>query len=145
MKISTKGRYGLRVMLDLAVHDEEGLIPLRDIAARQELSEKYLEQIMMLLARASLVRSARGAQGGYALARPADAITVGDVLRTTEGTLAPVDCASADAAGCPRAGDCVTREVWRRIADAVDGVVDAMTLADLRTLYQEKNPPDYCI
>ena len=100
MKISTKGRYGLRLMLDLAVHCDSGLVPLRDISARQEISEKYLEQIMMLLNRAGLVRSVRGSQGGYMLARPAESITVGDVLRTMEGSLAPVDCVAGDAPSC---------------------------------------------
>lgn len=145
MKISTKGRYGLRLMLDLAVHCENGLVPLRDISARQEISEKYLEQIMMLLNRAGLVRSVRGSQGGYALARPAAAITVGDVLRTMEGSLAPVDCVADGASGCAKAERCVTMEVWVKLREAVNQVVDSLTLADLAARYHEKNPPDYCI
>ena len=92
MKISTKGRYGLRLMVDLAVHYEQGLVPLKEIAVRQEISEKYLEQIMMQLNRSGLVRSVRGAQGGYCLAQPPESITVGAVLRVMEGSLAPVDC-----------------------------------------------------
>ena len=138
MKISTKGRYGLRLMLDLAVHCDSGLVPLRDISARQEISEKYLE-------RAGLVRSVRGSQGGYMLARPAESITVGDVLRTMEGSLAPVDCVAGDAPSCGMAETCVTIEVWRKLKDAIDQVVDSITLADLRERYHEKNPPDYCI
>lgn len=145
MKISTKGRYGLRLMLDLAVHCDSGLVPLRDISARQEISEKYLEQIMMLLNRAGLVRSVRGSQGGYMLARPAESITVGDVLRTMEGSLAPVDCVAGDAPSCGMAETCVTIEVWRKLKDAIDQVVDSITLADLRERYHEKKPPDYCI
>lgn len=145
MKISTKGRYGLRLMLDLAVHCDSGLVPLRDISSRQKISEKYLEQIMMLLNRAGLVRSVRGSQGGYMLARPAESITVGDVLRTMEGSLAPVDCVAGDAPSCGMAETCVTIEVWRKLKDAIDQVVDSITLADLRERYHEKNPPDYCI
>ena len=145
MKISTKGRYGLRLMLDLAVHCNGGLVPLRDISARQEISEKYLEQIMMLLNRAGLVRSVRGSQGGYTLARPAEQITVGDVLRTMEGSLAPVDCVVDGGAGCDMAETCVTMEVWAKLKAAVDGVVNSITLADMVERYLEKNPPDYCI
>ena len=145
MKISTKGRYGLRLMLDLAVHCNGGLVPLRDISARQGISEKYLEQIMMLLNRAGLVRSVRGSQGGYMLARPAKQITVGDVLRTMEGSLAPVDCVADGTAVCDMAETCVTMEVWAKLKAAVDGVVDSITLADMVERYHEKNPPDYCI
>lgn len=145
MKISTKGRYGLRLMVDLAVHYQQGLIPLKEIAVRQELSEKYLEQIMMQLNRSGLVRSVRGAQGGYSLAMdPAD-ITVGTVLRVMEGSLSPVDCIGCDAAGCERADQCVTVDVWRKLGEAIENVVDNITLADLREEYYRKNPPDYCI
>lgn len=145
MKISTKGRYGLRLMLDLAIHSGEGLIPLKDISSRQEISEKYLEQIIMLLNRASLVRSVRGSQGGYTLARPAKEITVGDVLRTMEGSLSPVDCVDDDGVNCELSSFCVTKEVWRKIKDAVENVVDHITLEDLVVSYNEKNAPDFCI
>lgn len=145
MKISTKGRYGLRLMLDLAVHNEEGLIPLKDISQRQEISEKYLEQIMMLLNRASLVRSVRGSQGGYTLSRSAKEITVGDVLRTMEGSLAPVDCVDDGGASCELSSSCVTKDVWCKIKEAIDGVVNNITLADLAEEYKSKNAPDYCI
>lgn len=145
MKISTKGRYGLRLMLDLAVHNDEGLIPLKDISQRQEISEKYLEQIMMLLNRASLVRSVRGSQGGYTLSRPAKDITVGDVLRTMEGSLSPVDCVDDDGANCEMAASCVTKDVWCKIKEAIDDVVDHITLSDLAEKYKSKNSPDYCI
>ena len=145
VKISTKGRYGLRLMVDLAVHYRQGLVPLKEIAVRQDLSEKYLEQIMMQLNRSGLVRSVRGAQGGYALAMdPAD-VTVGAVLQVLEGSLAPVDCIGCDATACDRMNRCVTVDVWRRLGAAIEGVVDSITLADLREEYYRKNPPDYSI
>lgn len=146
MKISTKGRYGLRLMVDLAVHYEQGLVPLKEIAVRQEISEKYLEQIMMQLNRSGLVRSVRGAQGGYCLAQPPESITVGAVLRVMEGSLAPVDCVSGEGGqGCDRMDRCVTVTVWQKLKEAVEGVVDAITLRDLANDYYRKNPPDYCI
>lgn len=145
MKVSTKGRYGLRLMVDLAIHREEGLVPLKEIAVRQDLSEKYLEQIMMQLNRSGLVRSVRGAQGGYTLAKlPAD-ITVGDILRVMEGSLAPVDCIECDTGSCNRTEQCVTMEVWRKLHAAIETVVDGISLADLVEDYHQKNPPDYCI
>ena len=145
MKISTKGRYGLRLMVDLAVHYQQGLVPLKEIAVRQDLSEKYLEQIMMQLNRSGLVRSVRGAQGGYTLAMDPAQITVGAVLRVMEGSLAPVDCIGCDAVACERMSQCVTVDVWRKLGAAIEGVVDGITLADLREEYYRKNPPDYCI
>ncbi len=145
MKISTKGRYGLRLMVDLAVHYEQGLVPLKEIAVRQEISEKYLEQIMMQLNRSGLVRSVRGAQGGYCLAQPPESITVGGVLRVMEGSLAPVDCVSDEGPLCSRMDRCVTAAVWQRLKEAIEGVVDSITLRDLAEDYYRKNPPDYCI
>ena len=144
MKISTKGRYGLRLMTDLAVYHDQGLIPLKEIAARQEISEKYLEQIMMQLNRSGLVRSVRGAQGGYMLAKTPEDITVGAVLRVLEGSLCPVAC--VDGAGdCPRMARCATIGVWTRLKEAVESVVDHTTLADLAEEFRLKNPPDYSI
>lgn len=137
MKISTKGRYALRLMLDLAIHSEGSAVPLRDVAQRQEISDKYLEQIVTQLSRAGLVRSVRGAGGGYLLTRTPEGYTVGEILRVLEGSLAPVSC--ADGVGCcERADRCVTVEVWREIQAAVDGVVDHLTLADLVRRYHQK-------
>ena len=137
MLISTKGRYALRLMLDLAIHSEGSAVPLRDVAQRQEISDKYLEQIVTQLSRAGLVRSVRGAGGGYLLTRTPEGYTVGEILRVLEGSLAPVSC--ADGVGCcERADRCVTVEVWREIQAAVDGVVDHLTLADLVRRYHEK-------
>lgn len=144
MKISTKGRYGLRLMTDLAVYHDQGLIPLKEIAARQEISEKYLEQIMMQLNRSGLVRSVRGAQGGYMLAKPPEDITVGAVLRVLEGSLCPVDCVD-ETGDCPRMARCATIGVWTRLREAVESVVDHTTLSDLAEEFRRKNPPDYSI
>ena len=139
MKISTKGRYALRLMLDLAVHADGSAVPLRDVAERQEISDKYLEQIVTQLARGGLVRSVRGAGGGYLLTRSPGEYTVGDILRQLEGSLAPVSCVNGGEC-CRRSDICVTQEVWQKIQQAVDGVVDHMTLADLVERYHEKCP-----
>lgn len=128
MMISTKGRYGLRLVLDLAKEGAERPVPLKEIAARQNISEKYLEQIIMPLGRAEVVKSVRGVKGGYVLARPATEITAGDVLRAAEGSIAPVECCSA---GCEHSGDCVPFVLYKRIQDAVDMVVDSTTIADM--------------
>lgn len=144
MKVSTKGRYGLRLMTDLAVYHEQGLVPLKEIAARQDISEKYLEQIMMQLNRSGLVRSVRGAQGGYMLAKAPEDITVGAVLRVLEGSLCPVDCVD-ETGSCPRTARCATIGVWLRLKEAVESVVDHTTLSDLAEEFRRKNPPDYSI
>ena len=139
MMISTRGRYALRVMIDLAEHIDEGYIPLQTIAKRQGISEKYLEQIIGRLSKAGLVQSARGAQGGYKLTKAPSECTVGEILRVLEGDLAPVACAaSVHPALCPRLDDCVTTEVWRRIGEAINNVVDNITLADLLKWQEEK-------
>ena len=139
MKISTKGRYALRLMLDLAIQPGDSAVPLRDVAERQEISDKYLEQIVTQLARGGLVRSVRGAGGGYLLTRTPEEYTVGEILRQLEGNLAPVSCVSGGSC-CGRADRCVTLEVWQQIKDAVDSVVDNITLADLVKRYHEKCP-----
>lgn len=139
MKISTKGRYALRLMLDVALNSHGRAVPLRDVAQRQDISDKYLEQIVTQLSRAGLVRSVRGAGGGYLLTREPEDYTVGEILRVLEGNLAPVSCAdSDDVCRCSRAEQCVTVEVWREIQSAVSGVVDHLTLADLVARYHQK-------
>ena len=130
MKISTKGRYALKLMLDLAIHGGGKPVSLKDAAGRQLISEKYLEQIVTPLSRAGLVRSVRGAGGGYLLTRAPQEYTVGDILRPLEGDLAPVECAT-DAEFCHRCGECVTVALWQEIHRAVSQVVDNTTLADL--------------
>ena len=138
MKISTKGRYALRLLLDLAVYNTGEPISLKDVAKRQEISEKYLEQIISLLNKAGFVRSIRGAQGGYMLAKTPSEYTVGMILRLTEGRLAPVSCVGEDSIECERRQGCVTVRVWEKLNDAVNQVVDNITLADLVEWHQEK-------
>lgn len=142
MKISTKGRYALRLMLDLAEHDSGVYVPLRDISKRQEISAKYLEQIVVQLARAGFLRSTRGAQGGYQLARPAASYTVGDILRITEGSLAPVACLEHDAVECARAADCATLDFWKGLYETVNRYVDSVTLEEL---VNRERPLDFSI
>ena len=137
MKISTKGRYALRLMVDLALSGQGQPISLKDVAQRQQLSDKYLEQIVTPLSRAGLVRSVRGAGGGSLLTRRPEEYTVGEILRPLEGDLAPVECAT-DAQFCERSGQCVTVELWQQIHRAVSEVVDRTTLADLVARQREK-------
>ncbi|MBP0954050.1 MAG: Rrf2 family transcriptional regulator [Oscillospiraceae bacterium] len=131
MKISTKGRYALRFMVDLAMCPPGQKVSLKDIASRQEISIKYLEQIVSVLTKAGYVTSVRGNNGGYTLARPPKEYTVGMILRLTEGSLAPVSCLEGDVNTCPRAETCITLEVWEKLNDAISDVVDNITLADL--------------
>lgn len=131
MKISTKGRYALRLMLDLAVYNTGEPISLKDVAKRQQISEKYLEQIISILNKAGFVRSIRGAQGGYMLKRAPEEYTVGMILRLTEGDLAPVSCIGEDSTDCERRESCVTLRIWEQLNEAISGVVDNITLADM--------------
>ena len=131
MKISTKGRYALRLMIDLAMYGKETYVPIKSVSQRQEISEKYLEQIITQLSRARLVKSARGAQGGYQLVKPAEEYTAGEIIRAVEGSLAPVACLEPGHVICARAQHCVTLDLWKEIQDAVDKIVDHTTLADL--------------
>lgn len=131
MKISTKGRYAVRVMLDLALNNNGECVKVKDIAARQGISEKYLEQIIASLNKAGYVKSVRGAQGGYRLSKKPEDYTVGMILRTTEGSLAPVACLDEGADECERCDTCETLEVWKKLYDAVNSVVDTITVADL--------------
>lgn len=128
MMISTKGRYGLRLMLDLAKEGGERPVPVKEIAKRQDISEKYLEQIISQFSKAGLVKSIRGAQGGYVLTKPAEEITAGDVLRAAEGSIAPVECCEV---GCDHSDSCLTFGLYKRIKEAVDCVVDSTTIADM--------------
>ena len=131
MKISTKGRYAVRVMIDLAVHNTGEYIKVKQIAERQGISEKYLEQIISILNKAGYVKSARGAQGGYRIAGdPAD-YTVGMVLRLTEGSLCPVACLEDETNQCGRRATCETLSVWKELDEAINHVVDGVTIAEL--------------
>ncbi len=131
MKISTRGRYALRLMMDIAMHDNGEPVRIKDIARRQEVSEKYLEQIIAILNKAGFVRSIRGPKGGYTLSKKPEEYTAGMILRLTEGSLAPVSCLEMDVNDCPRQNQCATLELYKRIDNAVHQVVDNVTLADL--------------
>lgn len=138
MKISTKGRYAVRVMLDLALNNSGECIKVKEIAGRQGISEKYLEQIIAVLNRAGYVKSVRGAQGGYRLAKEPEAYTVGMVLRLTEGSLAPVACLEEDYGTCERCDTCETLQVWKDVYQAINRVVDSVTIADLAAKHRQR-------
>lgn len=144
MKISTKGRYALRLMLDLATYNNGEPISLKDVAKRQQISDKYLEQIIAVLNKAGYVRSIRGAQGGYLLKKAPSEYTVGMILRLTEGDLAPVSCVGDESDECDRRDCCVTVRIWERIYNAVNDVVDSITLADMLE-WQAELGEHYCI
>ena len=144
MQISTKGRYALRLMLDLAVHNTGELVKIKDISARENTSEKYLEQIISSLKKAGYVKSLRGAQGGYMLAREPETYTVGTILRLTEGSMKLVACLEDEPNQCSRAGECVTLRLWKMLDEAIEGVLDKVTLQDLKDWYEEMGN-DYVI
>lgn len=145
MKISTKGRYALRVMIDLATTDTNKYTSIKTISERQHISEKYLEQIISSLHKSGLVKSTRGAQGGYKLSKSPENYTVGMVLRSIEGSLAPVACLDDDENQCPRCNDCVTLYVWEKIYEAVNEVVDKITIKDLIEHQNSINSDNYVI
>lgn len=136
MKISTKGRYALRLMLDLAL-EENQMVKLKDVAKRQDISMKYLEQIISVLQKCGYVKSMRGPGGGYMLARKPGEYTVGMIIRQIEGSLAPVACLDDEVNTCERSGECVTLRLWQMLYDAINGVVDKVTLEDLVTWEKE--------
>ena len=131
MRISTKGRYALRLMLDLAEHQGDGCVSLKDVAQRQDISKKYLEQIVPMLNKSDILIASRGFQGGYRLAQTPDKYTVGAVLRITEGSLAPVACLDHDPILCGRSGDCITLPVWQGLNRVINEYLDGITLQDI--------------
>lgn len=132
MRLSTRGHYGLKAMYDLARYYGAGPVPLKTVAERQHISGHYLEQLIAVLRRGGLVKSVRGAQGGYILARPPDEIHVGDVIRILEGPIAPVECVSEiKTAECDQADHCITRTVWAKVRDSIAQVMDSISLADM--------------
>lgn len=139
MKVSTKGRYALRMMIEFGLNLDR-CTKINQVAVRQGISDKYLEQIVTILHRAGYVRSIRGAQGGYMLTKKPEEYTVGMILRQTEGSLSPVSCLDDDVNQCERAGLCATLTVWQQLKDAIDQVVDSVTLADL--IEEQKRKPD---
>ncbi|MCR5793339.1 MAG: Rrf2 family transcriptional regulator [Lachnospiraceae bacterium] len=138
MMFSTKGRYALRLMLDIAMNEGEGPVRIKDIGSRQGISDKYLEQIISILNRSGYVRSIRGPHGGYKLTKSPKEYTAGMILRVTEGSLAPVSCLEFEDNTCERRDECVTLELWKRIDDAVSGVVDHITLEDMLSWKNDK-------
>ena len=133
MKITTKGRYGLRAIVDLAVYGQDGPVPLGKISERQEISEGYLEQIFARLKKAGLINSVRGVSGGYVLAKDPEQISVGDILRALEGDLSPLECpALAAEAACDNESSCVTKFVWKKINDSLEDTVNHISLEELR-------------
>ena len=139
MKISTKGRYALRLMLDLALDETKEPVRIKDIARRQGISDKYLEQIISSLNKAGYVKSIRGPQGGYKLTKKPNEYTVGMILRLTEGSLAPVACLEDEVNQCERQSGCSTLILWQKMDEAIKGVVDTVTLADLIEWQPEGN------
>ncbi|MBM7624713.1 RrF2 family transcriptional regulator [Sporohalobacter salinus] len=130
MKLSTKGRYGVRAMFDLVLQQGEGPIPLKEIAERQKISENYLEQLIAVLKNDGLVKSVRGAYGGYLLAKSPDKISIGDIIRALEGPVAFADCVEGES--CEFKNDCVIELIWQEIKQEIDGILDSFTLEDLQ-------------
>ena len=145
MKISTKGRYALRMLVDLAEHQGDGFVALKDIAKRQEISKKYLEQIVAILNRPDLLRTNRGYQGGYRLVKSPSEYTVGDILRITEGGLEPVACLDGDGMLCSRAEICETLPVWQGLSRVISEYLDSITLQDIIDEKRSGYPYDYVI
>ena len=131
MKISTKGRYALRMLLDLAQSKSGDFVSLKEISERQNISKKYLEQIVPVLNRSNILITGRGYQGGYKLAKSPDKYTVGDILRLTEGGLAPVSCLEQSENRCERSADCITLPVWKGLYKVINEYLDGITLQDI--------------
>ena len=138
MLISTRGRYALRVLIDLAEHGDGGYIPMKEIAQRQGISLKYLERILPVLTKSGMIEGLQGKTGGYRLTKPPEECAIGDILRLTEGDLAPVACLESGAVACPRAESCQTLPLWTEFYQVVNDFFDGKTLADVARL-PEKN------
>lgn len=143
--ISTKGRYALRLMLDLAENQKNGYVALKDIAKRQDISKKYLEQIVPMLNKSGLLLTTRGYQGGYRLAKSADECTVGDILRVTEGSIAPVTCLESQENPCKKADSCITLGVWRGLYDVISEYLDSITLQTILDNNRKQSTDEYYI
>ena len=145
MKISTKGRYSLHMLLDLAEHKNDGFISLKDISQRQGISKKYLEQIVTLLSRPDILRTNRGNKGGYMLAKDPDKYTVGQILRITEGGLFPVSCLADNPNKCEKKAYCKTLPVWQGLEDAINKYLDGITLQNIINNYKDAGVDEYYI
>jgi len=144
MKLSTRGRYGTRVLLDLALRDGEGPVPLKDIAQRQQISLLYLEHLIAPLIAGGIIRSMRGARGGIWLSKLPQEIKLSEVIGLLEGSIAPVDCVN-DPTACPRSDSCVTRDIWNEMKKAMDGVLESKTLQDLVDMQKRRGTADMVI
>jgi Rrf2 family protein len=144
VRISTKGRYALRMLLDLAEHGNDDFVALRDVAERQGISKNYLEQIITLLKNADVLKTARGFQGGYKLAKTPDFYTVGSILRLTEGSLAPVACVEDDEV-CNRSNECMTLKVWQGLGKVITDYLDGITLQDMLDEHHKQDGGQYYI
>ncbi|MCD7769052.1 MAG: RrF2 family transcriptional regulator [Oscillospiraceae bacterium] len=145
MRVSTKGRYALRTMVDLAQHSDTGLVTLKDVAARQELSQKYLEQIVTVMSRAGFVKGIRGPQGGYRLAREPREYNLAEILRLVEGSLAPVECLDESPNQCERCASCSTVEMWDGLYKVITDYLEGITLQDLLDRANANAGNDYII
>ena len=145
MKVSTKGRYAIRIMLDLSVNNTGEFIPLKDVSERQGITLKYLEQIIILLKRAGYLKSSRGNGGGYKLAKRPEEYTIGDILRTTEGNLSPIACLEDEENACPRSIACPTLGFWMGLDEVINNYVDGVTLQDLLDKRRDVPGDDYSI
>ena len=145
MKISTKGRYALRMLLDLAQHQNDGFVPLKDIAERQNISKKYLEQIIPVFHKSDILQTSRGFQGGYRLAKSPDKYTVGEILRLTEGSLCPVACLEHEPIACAHSAECLTLPVWQGLYQVINTYLDGITLQNILDQQQERYSNDYVI
>ena len=145
MRISTKGRYAIKLMLDLATNDNGEPIRLKDVARRQEISEKYLEQIIPMYNRSGILKTERGSQGGYQLAKSPETLTVGEILRFTEGDLAPVACAGEETPVCTRSADCAVLPVWQGLYRVINEYLDGITLQDIMDQHRANPADDYMI
>lgn len=145
MKISTKGRYALRMLIDLALHQQDGFIALKDIASRQNISKKYLEQIVPILNKSNILQANRGFQGGYRLVNPPSSYTVGSILRLTEGSLTPIACLDWNPEGCEHRNDCMTLPMWQGLNKVIADYLDNITLQDIIDDYQARSVNNYSI
>lgn len=145
MKISTRGQNAIKLMLDLAVYDTGEPVKLRDIAKRQNISEKYLEQIVSVLQKAALVKSFKGSRGGYILKYPPEKYTVGYILKTVEGDMSPVNCVGENSISCEKSGICVYYRLWNKLYTSMNDVLEGITLADMLEWYNELRTDQYVI
>lgn len=145
MKVSTRGRYALRLMVDLAEHNAGEIVSLKDVSQRQNISTKYLEHIVILLCKAGYLKSIRGSQGGYLLTKDPNKYTIGSILRITEGSLSPISCIEESPNQCSRSNNCPTLDFWQGLNQVINDYVDKFTLADLVSNHKNNGQNNYII